>query len=239
MRQRFNLASADISFDVVPEIVEEPRQSRKDYSKPVGVRKLTLMTDSVQRVFSHFHVRLDYSMFLLTKVQRQQRREPEAEQAEKMLDKLFTVFSADIQRTESDLERLIAEKHLLPITYDHKRMFSAPIRTGFANRFIEVTEHLDKVIALIETLELACEMPPAESAALTGSWLKRYRAFCHSINGLRAKLLPSKNEAADTESNAGRELPSQSGETSPQGNPDQAEEANEINAESAERSPQR
>ena len=128
MRQKFNLASADISFDVVTEIVEEPRQSRKDYSKPVGVRKLTLMTDSVQRVFSHFHVRLDYSMFLLTKVQRQQRREAEAEQAEKMLDKLFTVFSADIQRTESDLERLIAEKHILPITYDHKRMFSEPIR---------------------------------------------------------------------------------------------------------------
>lgn len=200
IRRNGRLHSEDLSHDVIPDIESQVRKSTSDFSKPALIKKITLNTNQAQQVFEHCYIRVDYSLYVATKVARNQFRVVDAKKAEKILGELFEKFSSELSQTVKEMNKLLESK--VPkenqnIVFDHKREFEVPIRTGFSMRLINLTQMLDALIASTEKLEINNVLTLDDSDETIKSWVYRYRQFCKAINRIRLNSSkapqPSKN----------------------------------------------
>lgn len=180
---------------LLPDIKPEVRKKSDDYSKPAVIRTLTLNTNVVQKLFEHRFKRTNNALYIATKAARDQRRASDAQQAEEKLKNIFDEFSVNLSTVSAQQQNKLEQKvpkELQTIVYDHKRTYQVPVRTGFAMRFINLTEMLDDVVAKIETLEINNVLNSQVSAKSTRSWVTRYQAFCTAIEAVKAQSLPKR-----------------------------------------------
>lgn len=194
------VAGEVIDNNLPHDIKPASRKKSGDYSRPAVIRTLTLNTNVVQTLFEHRFKRINNALYIATKVARDQRRTTDAQQAEAKFKTIFDEFSVNLssvaaqQQNRLDLE---VPKEFQRIVYDHERTYQVPARTGFAMRFINLTEMLDGVIAKIETLEINNVLDSQLSAKSIKSWRTRYQAFCTAIEAVKAQSLPKQKTSGN------------------------------------------
>ena len=188
IRRDGRLHSEDLARDSIPDIESYVRKNSSDYSKPALIKKIILNTNQVQQVFEHYYIRVDYSLYVATKVARNQFRIADAKKSEKVLGELFEKFSSELSQTANEMNQLLEKDVPIEnqnIIYDHKREFEVPVRTGFSMRLVNLTQMLDTLIAATEKLEINNVLSPDDSDETIKSWVYRYRQFCKAINQIR------------------------------------------------------
>lgn len=198
-RQRMH--SADLAHDDVPDIETVKRKNTLDYSKPVLVKKLTLGSTQAQVLFEHVYIRVDYSLYVCTKATRSQGRVAVARKVEAALDEMYEAFSQELAQTLAAMREMLEKK--VPeedrqLTYDHKREFKVPVRTGYATRLIHLTQMFDELIGTTETLEINNVISPENCDRTIKSWSRRYRSFCRAINVLRVESYDRSQSNSDS-----------------------------------------
>ncbi len=192
LRQTSRPHSEMFSHDTVPDIQPQRRKVTADYSKPVLPKTIVIHTNQVQQAFEHVYIRLDYSVYAATSIARNQYRTSDARKAEKSLHALFDKFSSSLSRTVSELQSLIEEQvpeENRKLIYDHPRSFTVPARSSYSLRFLNLTQMLDTLVALTDTLGINNVMTPENCDRSIKSWIRLYRAFCRSINQIRNESL--------------------------------------------------
>lgn len=194
------LHSDNVSHDHIPDIERQTRKSSTDFSKPALVKKLFLQSTPAQMLFEHCYIRADYSLYIATKATRNQWRIGEARRIERDLNTIFEQFHSELTTTLSTLEANLhsnvpeQDRNLI---FDYKREFEVPVRTGFATKLIALTIMLDRLVAIVETLEINTAMTPETADKTIRSWCTRYRRFCSTINRLRVQsITPRKSKKA-------------------------------------------
>ena len=102
IRHNGRLHSEDLSHDVIPDIESQVRKKKKNTKKKI-IKKITLFTIQAQQVFEHCYIRVDYSLYVATKVARNQFRVADAKKAEKILGELFEKFSSELSQTVKEM----------------------------------------------------------------------------------------------------------------------------------------
>ena len=95
------------------------------------------------------------------------------------------------------LEKKVPEEDR-QLTYDHKREFKVPVRTGYATRLIHLTQMFDELIGTTETLEINNVISPENCDRTIKSWSRRYRSFCRAINVLRVESYDRSQSNSDS-----------------------------------------
>lgn len=188
------LHSDHISHDHIPDIQKQTRKNSTDFSKPALVKKLCLQSTPAQMLFEHCYIRADYSLYIATKATRSQWRIGDARRIERDLYKIFEQFHSELTTTLTTLE--VSLKNTVPeqdqnLIFDYNREFEVPVRTGFATKLIALTIMLDRLIAIVETLEINTTISPENADKTIRSWCTRYRRFCSTINRLRVQSMTS------------------------------------------------
>ena len=104
IRRDGRLHSEDLAHDSIPDIESYVRKNSSDYSKPALIKKIILNTNQVQQVFEHYYIRVDYSLYVATKVARNQFRIADAKKSEKVLGELFEKFSSELSQTANEMK---------------------------------------------------------------------------------------------------------------------------------------
>ena len=180
------------SHDTVPDIEPQRRKVTADYSKPVLPKTIVIHTNQVQQAFEHVYIRLDYSLYAATSIARNQYRTTDARKAEKALQTLFDKFSSSLSSTVAELQGLVeaqVPEENRKLIYDHPRSFTIPARSSFSLRFLNLTQMLDTLVALTDTLGINNVMTPENCDRSIKSWIRLYRAFCRNINQIRNESL--------------------------------------------------
>lgn len=187
----------------VPDVKPLSRKSSSDFSKPYVERKLTLYSNQAQEAFEHRYSRVDMALYLATKAARNQKRVAEARRAEVALQKIFDQFANEISETSRTLRGVLEDK--IPegnrqILFDHVREHSVAVRTGFAMRFLNLTQLFDELVSFAEVLEINNVISTDESDRTIRSWLKRYHSFCEAIHAVRVKTMSAAQDKIASQS---------------------------------------
>lgn len=179
---------------LVPNVKPLSRKVTSDFSKPYVEKKLTLYSNQAQEAFEHRYSRVDMALYLATKAARDKKRVSDAKRAEAALRKIFDQFANEISGTSRTLRGVLEDK--VPdgnrqILFDHVREHSVAVRTGFAMRFLNLTQLLDELVSFAEVLEINNVISTDERDRTIRSWLKRYHSFCEAIHVVKVKTMPA------------------------------------------------
>lgn len=187
----------------VPDVKPLSRKSASDFSKPYVEKTLTLYSNQAQEAFEHRYSRVDMALYLATKAARDKKRVMEAKRAEAALQQIFDQFSNEISETSRTLRGVLEEK--VPeanrqILFDHVREHSVAVRTGFAMRFLNLTQLFDELVSFAEVLEINNVISTDERDRTIRSWLRRYHSFCEAIHVVKVKTMPVTQDKIDPQS---------------------------------------
>lgn len=124
-------------------------------SMPFMIRRLTLASQPVQRVYSRTYETTAYSLYALGVMLRAVGNEQQAVEVEKSVDESFTTLANDMQAETARLTQLLEDNGIMEqAKYTAPASLDAQVSTRRASAYLTILEGWDKMIRILDTLRL-------------------------------------------------------------------------------------
>ena len=172
----------------MPETTKAEKKSA--FSRVSFERNLVLSHHLTQRLHKRFYNTLDHVLFVSTKVLRAQHRDEESQRIEDAVRCLCERMEVDMKTAfeklskaakASDISQSLAHS-------DSEASIKVEFSTGCSLRILDLFSQLDRLLLLIETLELHNICSSDESSKLLRFWNGEFRHFLTALLAIRHKL---------------------------------------------------
>ena len=167
---------------------DSAKKKKSSFSRPAVAVKLTLQHRYSQQLFRRHYERLNHSLYVATKVLREENRDEEAEMNETAVQRLLKMFGEEAEGGLQSLTREMKTVSVLTfaeVSFDQSKTFETSTSTSFSTCLLQLFSRFDELLVEVEKLELTCRISTAESRELIRGWSGKFRTFLRALGQIR------------------------------------------------------
>ena len=161
---------------------------KSSFSRPAVAVKLTLQHRYSQQLFRRHYERLNHSLYVATKVLREENRDEEAKTNETAVLRLLKMFGEEVEGGLQSLTRemkAVSALTFAEVSFDQSKTFETSTSTSFSTRLLQLFSRFDELLVEVEKLELTCRISASESRELVRGWSGKFRTFLRALGQIR------------------------------------------------------
>ena len=158
---------------------------------------VTLRHHATQRLVRRHFDQIDHSLYVSTKVLREERRDEEAQQIEQVVVTTLEQFEQEVVGMTNKMagsEKMLGSHFKVGSpSFDQEAEISVNCSTGLATRILTVVWTVDCMLAEIDRLEVISAISSTEAFSIQRLWIAKLRSLFNALKQVRNRSSINRN----------------------------------------------